>query len=783
MGQFGIGQPVTRFEDPRLLRGEGCFVNDLNLPEQAYLVFVRSPYAHARIKSIDTAAALSAPGVLGVYTADDLIRDKLGLPSVSLKRNRPDGSPMFWKAHRGLAEERVRHVGDPVAAVVATTLAQARDAAELVAVDYADLPSVSVTSQAENAPAAVWDECPDNVCNLFEVGDRAATDAAFAGAAHVVRRTYTITRVHSQYMETRGALGSYDPATERYTLQADSQYPHRIRELLAKSIFRVPEEKIRVIANDVGGAFGGKGWAYVEHRLVLWLAKKLGRPVKWACDRSEALLADEHSRDVVSEAELALDRDGRFLALRVRNTANLGAYASTDRNLTPTFSNVGSLVGVYTFDAAHVSISSVFTHTNPTAAYRGAGRPEAIYVIERLVDDAAAELDFDRVDLRRRNLIPASAMPYKTALTFTYDCGEFERSLDQALAMGDVAGYAARREASKSRGTLRGLGIANAIERAAAPGMEYAEVRFDGDGTATVLMGSKNQGQGHETTFKQIAHDVLGLDPGDLRFFDGDTDKVAAGTGTFGSRSTAIGGTALVHASLKIIDKGKKLAAHLLEAAEPDIVFAEGRFSIAGTDRGLSLKEAARLSFVQEKLPQGMAPGLNENATFTPVQETFPNACHVCEVEVDPETGRIELVAYVVVDDVGTVINPLTLKGQIHGGLVQGISQILMEQVVYDPESGQLITGSFMDYAMPRASDMCHFEIGSNPVPTKLNPLGAKGAGEAGTVGALAAVMNAIIDALSPLGIKDMEMPATSERVWRAISAARTSLNVLVKIH
>ncbi len=776
MGQFGIGQPVTRLEDPRLLKGQGRYINDTNLPGQAYLVYVRSPHAHAKIQSIDISAAASAPGVIGVYTGADLVAAGLGLIPITLKRSRPDGSPMFTGSHRGLAVGRVRHVGDPVAAVVAETLLQARDAAELVTVDYADLPSVTATAQAAQPGAQpVWDECQDNVCNVFEVGNKAATEAAFAKAAHVVKRAYTITRVHAQYMEPRGALGTYDAGEDRYTLYADSQYPHRIREVLARNVFNIPEHRIRVVSENVGGAFGTKGWAYSEHRMVLWLAKKLGRPVKWACDRSEALLADEHARDCISEAELALDAGGKFLALRVQNVSNLGAYVSSDRQLAPTFNNLGSLVGVYAIPAAHVRVLGVFTNTNSIAPYRGAGRPEAIYVIERLIDDTAAELGIDRVDLRRRNLLPASAMPYKTALTFTYDCGEFEQNLDQALALGEYAGFAGRREEAYRRGQLRGLGIANAIERAGAPGMEYAEIRFEPGGTATVLMGVKDQGQGHATTFTQVACEKLGLDPADVRYSEGDTDKVAYGTGTFGSRSAAIGGSALSAAADKIIAKGRRIAAHLLEAGEADVTFTDGRFSIAGTDRGVDIKEVARMSFVQGKLPPGMEPGLFENGTFSSEAETFPNSCHVCEVEIDPDTGVVTLANYAVVDDVGTVINPLTLKGQVHGGLVQGISQILMEELVYDPESGQLITGSFMDYAMPRASDMCFFEVGSNPVPTRRNPLGVKGAGEAGTVGALAAVMNAVLDALKHLRITEMAMPATSERIWRAIREARAA--------
>ncbi|MEK7444546.1 MAG: xanthine dehydrogenase family protein molybdopterin-binding subunit, partial [candidate division NC10 bacterium] len=511
MGQFGIGQGIRRFEDLRLLRGQGRYHNDVNLPGQAHAVLVRSPHAHARIRSIDTSAALRAPGVLAVLTGADVARDGLGTMRMTLRRQRPDGSPMFASPHRGLTGDRVRHVGDPVALVIAETPAEARDAAELVDVDYEPLPSVTVTAEAA-APGSppVWDECPDNISNVFEAGDRAAVDAAFARAHRVVRRRYLITRVHAQYMEPRGALGVYDPGEDRYTLYADVQYPHRVRNALASHIFKIPEHQIRVIAGDVGGGFGTKGWQYPEHRLVLWAARKIGRPVKWACQRHEAILADEHARDNVSEAELALDAEGRFLGLRVRTLANVGAYVSSDRNLLATFANVFTLVGVYAFPAAHVHVSCVFTNTNPTAPYRGAGRPEAIYVIERLIDDAARELGVDPVALRRQNLIASSAMPFRTPLGMTYDCGEFEKSMDEALALADVAGFAARREESRRRGTLRGIAVVNAIERAASPGPEFAELRFNPGGSATILMGTKDQGQGHETTFKQILHERLG---------------------------------------------------------------------------------------------------------------------------------------------------------------------------------------------------------------------------------------------------------------------------------
>jgi aerobic carbon-monoxide dehydrogenase large subunit len=775
MGEYGIGQSVSRFEDPRLLRGHGRFLDDLTLPGQAYAYVVRSPHAHARIVAIDVTAATSAPGVVRVFTGADLARDNLGTMAVTVRRKRPDGSPMFAQAHTGLVQGRVRYVGDPVALVVAETMAAARDAADLVRVEYEPLPSVTSTADAASAGSApVWDECPDNISNVFESGDRAATEAAFARADRVVRRRYVITRVHAQFMETRGAIGQWDPGEERYTLHADVQYPHRVRSALAGRIFKVPEHRIRVIAGDVGGGFGAKGWQYPEHRLVLWAARKLGRPVKWVCPRHEAIMADEHARDNVSEAELALDRDGRFLGLRVRTLANVGAYVSSDRNLLATFSNVGTLVGVYAFPAAHVHVTCVMTNTNATAPYRGAGRPEAIYVVERLIDDAARELGQDPAELRRKNLVPAARMPYRNALGLTYDCGDFARGMEAALELGDYAGFAARREEARARNRLRGIGIANAIERAGSPSPEYAEIRFDPSGTAMVLMGTKNQGQGHETTFKQIVHSRLGLDPRDVRFIDGDTDRVAFGMGTMGSRSTVIGGTALWLAADKIIAKGRKIAAHALEAAEADIVFADGQFSVVGTDRSLWLKEVARAAFQVAKLPPGVEPGLYESGTFSPAADTYPNGCHVCEVEVDPDTGAVEIVSYVLADDVGTVINPLTLKGQIHGGVAQGVGQALMEQVVYDPESGQLLTASFMDYAMPRADTMGGMTIESSPVPTALNPLGAKGAGEAGTVGALPAVMNAVIDALAAAGVEELDMPATSTRVWRALEDART---------
>lgn len=773
MGKFGIGQGVRREEDPRLLTGRGYYVNDVNLPGQAYTHILRSPYAHAEIRSIDTTAAKAAPGVLAVYIGADVVADNLGFPGMPAKWKRPDGQPMKYRPQPPLATDRVRYVGDPVAMVVAETINQARDAAELIDIDFDMLPSITDTAQtvAPDAPR-VWDDYPDNISGMFQSGDADAAGAALAGAAHVIKRRFVISRVFANYMEPRGAIGDYDPREDRYTLYADVQYPHRVRQLLAEKIFRIPEQNVRVVSRDVGGGFGTKGWQYAEHRLTLWASRKVGRPVKWSSERSEAIQGDEHGRDNVTEAELAFDDQGKIVGLRVQTIANIGAYLSAIRNLLSVFSNVGTLIGVYNIPAAHVSVRTVHSNTNPTAPYRGAGRPEATYVIERMLDEAARELGYDPAELRRKNMIASDAMPVKTALGLTYDCGAFIENQAEALKMADYAGFPARQAASRENGKLRGIGMANPIERAASPSPDFAEVRFSTDGSTTILMGTKSQGQGHETVYKQIVGERLGLDPSDIRVVDGDTDRVAFGIGTMGSRSTVIGGSALHNASLKIEAKARKIAAHQLEASEADIEFQDGIFRVSGTDREISLKDVAKASFLPAKLPPGLEPGLYETATFAPDQDTYPNGSHVCEVEIDPETGTVEILGYKVVDDVGIMINPTIVKGQIHGGIAQGVGQILMEQIAYDPESGQLLSGSFMDYAMPRADNFSDMEIASNEVPTQRNPLGVKGAGEAGTVGAMPALMNAIMDALSEVGVMSLDMPATPDRVWRAIRDA-----------
>ncbi len=773
MGKFGIGQGVLREEDPRLLKGRGIFVNDVSLPNQAHALILRSPHAHAEIRSIDTSAASALPGVLAIYTGEDVAADGLGVPGMPVKWVRPDGAPMKYRPQPPLAVGRVRYVGDPIAMVVAETLEAAKDAAEAIEIDYGPLPSVTDTAHTVDPDAPViWEDGPDNVSALYQAGDAAAADAAIAKAAHVTKRRFTISRVFAQYMEARGAVGAYDEREDRFTLHADVQYPHRVRQLLAEKIFRIPEQAIRVVARDVGGGFGTKGWQYPEHRLVLWAARKIGRPVKWSCERSEAVQADEHGRDNVTDAELAFDADGRIVGLRVKTLANIGAYLSAIRNLLAAYTNVGTLIGVYDIPAAHVAVRTVHSNTNPTAPYRGAGRPEATYVIERLLDDAARELGIDPAELRRRNMIPPEKLPVKNALGLVYDCGAFADNQAEALRMADYAGFEARREEARARGRLRGIGTSNPIERSASPSPDFAEIRFSTDGTATVLMGTKSQGQGHETVYKQIVGERLGLDSNQIRVVDGDTDRVAFGIGTMGSRSTVIGGSALHFAAGKIVEKAKTIAAHMLEASPVDIAFEDGKFSVAGTDRAVTLTEVAKASFVPARLPKGVEPGLFESATFAPEDDTYPNGSHVCELEIDPETGEVEIVGYWVVDDVGVVVNPSIVKGQIHGGIAQGVGQVLMEQVAYDSESGQLLSGSFMDYAMPRAADFPDIKIASNEVPTKRNPLGVKGAGEAGTVGALPAVMNAILNALAPVGVTDVAMPATPNRIWKAIRDA-----------
>ncbi len=775
MGKFGMGQSVQRFEDPRLLTGRGRYVSDTALAGQVYGYSVRSPHAHAHIKLIDVAAAKTAPGVLAIYTHRDIEEAGLGRTKPhSPPRTRPDGSPNFFTPHPGLVGDTVRCIGDPVAFVVAGTLNQAKDAAELVEVDYDMLPVVISTADATNpASPRIWQDFPDNISNVHNVGDKAAVNAAFSQADHIVKQRFAINRIITSSMETRGCVGVYDPDEQRYTLYGDTQNPHSSRRQLADEIFKVNQTDVRLVIRDIGGAFGLKDTHFPEVRLCLMAAKKLGRPVKWVCERSESFLADDHARDQITDAELALDDDGKFLAFRVKYTCNMGAYLSGSSNLVPAFVNLGAFAGVYTTPAIHVEVPCVYTNTQSTGPYRGAGRPEAIYTLERLIDIAAQELGFDRIDLRRRNMIPASAIPFQTGLIYKYDSGEFEQNLDQALAMADTDGFEARRTVALREGKLLGLGVINMIEESGGSLPEHAEIRFDGSGSVTVMVGTKAQGHGHETMYKIMLSDMLGLDTDDIRVVEGDTDQVSFGSGTIGSRSAMSGGAALRGAADKIIAKGIRIAAHILEAAEADTEFTDGAFRITGTDKSIAMKEIAKLAFQAPRLPREIEPGLYEQSTFRPVSVSFPNGCHICEVEVDMDTGRVRIVNYVAVDDVGTVVNQLTLDGQIHGGIAQGAGQALMENIHHDPETGQLLTGSFLDYCMPRADSFSTFEIASNPVPSKTNPLGIKGAGEAGTTGALPAVMNAVNHALAPLGVRHLEMPLTAEKVWRCIQDTR----------
>ena len=772
MTEFGLGHGVPRIEDGRFLTGRGRYSDDINLPRQTRAVFLRSPHANALVKSIDTSAARAAPGVVAVYTGEDIRADGLGgLPAMgNLKRR---GQPMHKPPHPALAQGQVRFAGDRVAMVITETLAQARDAAERIAVDYEALPQVTGTAEAAAPGAvAVWPDCPDNICFEFEAGDEARVDQAFKTAAHVTSLDFVVNRVSAAPLEPRAALGQYDPADERYTLYTGVQNPHAMRRILSQAILGIPETRLRVVSPDMGGAFGIRSNVYGELALVLWAARKVGRPVKWTGERMEGFVNDDQARDNVTRVELALDGAGRFLALKVETLAALGAYLALGAATPPTI-NVGGLAGVYTTPALHVRVKGVFTNTPSTSPYRGAGRPEASYAIERVIDTAARELGIDPIDLRRRNLIPADAMPYDTKFVFEYDSGEFEKNQDSVVALIDWAGFEARRNESRKGGLLRGIGLANTIARSAAMGEETAELRFDPTGGVTLLMGTHSHGQGHETVFRQLLADKLGLDPEKVRYVQGDTDQVAHGVGTFGTRSTGLGGGALVRAAEKIIEKGTAIAAHLLEAAGSDIEFRDGGFRIKGTDRSISLADVARATYTPGALPPSIEPAFGERAAFAPVRPSFPNGSHACEVEIDPETGTVTILRYCAVDDVGTIMNPLLLDGQVHGGIVQGVGQLLMENIVWDA-TGQPVAASFLDYAMPRADTVPSFELATNVVPTKSNPLGVKGVGEAGTVGALPCVMNAIVDALAPLGVRTLDMPATPERVWRAIQEATT---------
>jgi carbon-monoxide dehydrogenase large subunit len=776
-----IGQSVKRREDARFLTGRGQYTDDIVLPRQTYGVFVRSTYAHARLKRVDTAAAQAADGVLGVYTGEHF-RAVGGLPCGWLITS-IDGTPMKEPKHPILADGKVRYVGDALALVVAETLAQAKAAAALVDVDYEELPAIADTATAAGHAGSVHDEAPDNRCYTWGCGDKAATDAAMAAAAHVTTLSFRNNRLIPNAIEPRAANASYDPSSDHYTLYVANQNPHVERLLMCAFVLGIPEHKLRVVAPDVGGGFGSKIFLYAEETALVWAAKQLGRPIKWTAERSESFLSDAHGRDHVTTAELATDADGRFLAMRVHTTANLGAYLSTFASSVPTILYATLLAGQYTTPKIYAEVTGVFTNTAPVDAYRGAGRPEATYVVERLVETAAHELGMDPAELRRRNFI--KTFPYATPVGLTYDTGDYDATLTQVQRIADVAGYAARKAVSEAKGLKRGIGYSTYIEAcglapsnvagalgARAGLFEAGEVRVHPTGKVTVFTGSHSHGQGHETTFAQIVADRLGIPLDDIDIQHGDTAKVLFGMGTYGSRSLSVGGTAILKAVDKVIAKGKKIAAHLLEAGEGDIEFKDGEYRIAGTDRVVPFAQVSLTAYVPHNYPlDKLEPGLNENAFYDPSNFTYPAGSYVCEVEVDPTTGVVRIDRFSAVDDFGNIVNPMIVEGQVHGGLAQGIGQALLEHGVYDADSGQLLTGSYMDYAMPRADDLPSFNVQTaKGTPCTHNPLGVKGCGEAGAIGSPAAVMNAVCNAI---GVKDLPMPATPCTVWTALQSAQ----------
>ncbi len=780
----GIGASVKRKEDLRFLSGRGHYVDDINRPNQLYAYIKRSDRAHAELRGIDTAAARASAGVVAVYTAADLAGIG-GLPCGWQIHNK-DGSPMAEPAHPVLASGKVRHVGDPVAVVIAETRQQAKDGAEKLSIDYADLPAVASVSDAIRPGAAQLHEAAaGNVCYDWEIGDKAAVDAAFAKAAKTVRLDLTNNRLIPNAMEPRAAIGDYEPTTGEHTLYTTSQNPHVIRLLMGAFVLQIPEHKLRVVAPDVGGGFGSKIYHYAEEAIVTWAAGKLARPVKWAAERNESFMSDAHGRDHVSTAEMALAADGTFLALRVKTLCNMGAYLSTFGPAVPTYLYATLLAGVYKTPAIYAEVKAVFTNTVPVDAYRGAGRPEASFLLERLVDVAARDTGMDRVELRRRNFIPSDAFPYQTPVALQYDSGDYVSTLDAAMKHADWAGFAGRRAAAKARGKLRGIGMSTYLEAcgiapskvvgslgARAGLYEVANIRVHPTGSVTVFTGTHSHGQGHETTMAQLVSDQLGVPLAQVEVVHGDTDKIPFGMGTYGSRSLAVGGSAMVKAMDKIVAKGRKIAAHLLEADVHDVEFKDGKFTVAGTDRSKTLGEIALTAYVPHNYPiEELEPGLDETAFYDPKNFTYPGGCHVCEVEIDPETGVVTVVNFVAVDDVGRVVNPMIVEGQVQGGVAQGIGQALLENAVYD-EAGQLLSGSFMDYTMPRADNLPNITVGTESTLCTHNPLGVKGCGEVGAIGSPPAVMNAVVDALSDYGVRHMDMPASPQKIWSVIRGA-----------
>jgi carbon-monoxide dehydrogenase large subunit len=786
-----IGNAVRRREDYRFLTGQGTYTDDINRPGQLYAFILRSPHANARIASLDTGAAAKAVGVAAIYTGKDMAADGIGGLPCGWQIHSKDGSPMHEPAHPVLVVDRVRHVGDQVAVVIADTLAHARDAAELIEIDYVAEPAVTDASEALRSSAPlVWPEVPGNICYDWHIGDPAAIDAALGKAARVVKLDLINNRLVPNAMEPRAAIGDFDRATNEFTLFTTSQNPHVIRLLMGAFVLHIPEARLRVVAPDVGGAFGSKIYHYAEEAIVTWAAGKLKKPVKWTADRGESFMSDAHGRDHATHVELGVDKDGKFVALKVATVANMGAYLSTFATCVPTYLYATLLAGTYTTPLVYCEVKAVFTHTVPVDAYRGAGRPEATFLLERIVDLAADELGIDPAELRRRNFIPVDAFPYQTPVALQYDSGDYFSTLDLATEAADYGGFEARRQEAARRGKLRGIGIATYIEAcgiapsavvgslgARAGLFESASVRVHPTGSVTILTGSHSHGQGHETTFAQLVADGLGIPMESIEIVHGDTAKIPYGMGTYGSRSLAVGGTAIIKAMDKIIAKGKKIAAHLLEAAEADVEFKDGNFTVAGTDRAKSIAEVALTAYVPHNFPHDdLEPGLDETAFYDPKNFTFPSGAYIAEIEIDPDTGTLEICNFNASDDFGRIINPMIVAGQVHGGLAQGIGQALLEACVYDKATGQLLTASYNDYTMPRAADLPSFALSTHVTLCAHNPLGVKGCGEAGAIGAPAAISNAIVDALKGLGVRHVEMPATPEKLWRTIQQHKTPL-------
>jgi len=781
MGFEGIGASVKRKEDHRFLSGRGNYTDDMNMPGQSHAVMKRSDRPHARILSIDTAAAKSAPGVIAVYTGADLEADGVGGVPCGWQIHSKDGSPMNEPKHPVLALGKVRHVGDPIAVIIAETKQQARNAAELVDIAYEDLrPVASVRDAVAPGAAQVHDDAPGNQCYDWHIGDKAIVDTAFASAAKIVTLDLTNNRLVPNAMEPRAAIGAFDPSSGDFTLWTTSQNPHVIRLLMGAFVLHIPEHKLRVVAPDVGGGFGSKIYHYAEEAIVTWAAGKLKRPVKWTCDRSEAFMSDAHGRDHVSTASMALDKDGTFLALRVKTLCNMGAYLSTFGPAVPTYLYATLLAGCYKTPAIYAEVQAVFTNTVPVDAYRGAGRPEATFLLERLMDVIAHDTGLDRIELRRRNFIPSDGFPYQTPVALQYDSGDYQTTLRVGLASAKWDEFPARRAEAARRGKLRGIGISTYVEAcgiapskvvgslgARAGLYEVANVRVHPTGSVTVFTGTHSHGQGHETTFAQLVTDQLGVPLDMVDVVHGDTAKIPFGMGTYGSRSLAVGGSAMVKAMDKVIAKGKKIAAHLMEAAVEDIEFKDGRFTVAGTDKSKALADISLAAYIPHNYPiEELEPGLDETAFYDPKNFTYPGGCHICEVEIDPETGTISVVNFTAVDDIGRVINPMIVEGQVQGGVAQGIGQALLENAVYDDQA-QLITGSFMDYQMPRANDMATtMSVATENTLCTHNPLGSKGVGEVGAIGSPPAVINAVVDALKDFGVRHLDMPATPQKIW-----------------